>query len=330
MAYSQLGIINLALYRLGVRKLSSLTDGTPQQIQAVDVWDYIRDEVLEMREWRFAKTRTKLARSPISPIYTYNFAYIIPADYIKMANGSILDPPIYPISYLEYKFETIQLPEGLEKITNGAFAADSDWTKGIGWTISGGYALKAAGAVNTLSQVHTSMVSVPIVGESYLLSFDVVSIEGGALMPQIGGAYGSPVSNARTHTQVIVAESVTSGIIFRPMDPDVVCTIDDVSLFKVADRLCILSDYEDSEANPLYLTYIKRVTDVSKWSPSFINAFAWRLAKEIAINRTESPNKIQMCDSEYEKALLRADEATQDQDSQEDDYGSDSWETAGR
>jgi len=30
--------------------------------------------------------------------------------------------------------------EGSELVTNGNFATDSDWTKGTGWTISGGSA----------------------------------------------------------------------------------------------------------------------------------------------------------------------------------------------
>ncbi len=334
MAYSQLGVINLALYRLGVRKLSSLTDGTPQQIQAVDVWEYIRDEVLETREWRFAKTREKLARAPVSPLYTYDFAYVLPADFLKMARGKdpTEDPALYPISILDYKFETLQLPEGLEKVTNGTFAAGgaapTGWTLGTGWSCASAQVSKAAGAVNTLSQLYTSMISAPVVGESYQFSFDVVSITGGALMPQVGSAYGSPVSDARTHTQIIVAESATAGLVFTPMDPDLVCTIDDVSLFKVADRLCILTDYEDSETNPLYVTYIKRVTDVSKYSASFVSALAWRLAQEIAINRTESPNKISMCKQGYEEALVRAEEVSGSLDYVE--QGSDDWEMAGR
>ena len=39
---------------------------------------------------------------------------------------------------------------GSDVVVNGAFAADTDWTKGTGWTITGGKAVKAAGAASYL------------------------------------------------------------------------------------------------------------------------------------------------------------------------------------
>jgi hypothetical protein len=331
LAYTQVGIVNLALGRLGVKVITTITEVTPQAQAANRVWEYIRDEVLEAKEWRFAKTRDKLARAPVSPMYTYDYAYVLPNDFLRLPKGKdpVEDPAFYPISVLDYKFETLQLPEGLEKITNGTFTgASTGWTLGTGWTYASNQVGKVAGAVNTLSQIVGSMVSVPVVGESYQVSFDVVAISGGALMPQFGGSYGSPVSDARVHTQIIEATSATSGFILTPMDPDVVCTIDLVSSFKVADRLCILTDYEDDEDNPVYMTYIKKVTDVTKYPPSFIDALAWRLAKELSINLPESPVKFNFCQNQYELSLLRAEEATQSMDYVE--TSSDDWEMAGR
>ena len=57
-----------------------------------------------------------------------------------------------------------------ELVTNGGFLADSDWTKGAGWTISGGVALKT-GSDNTsiLQDVNT------IAGKKYVVSFQIVS-----------------------------------------------------------------------------------------------------------------------------------------------------------
>ncbi|MBD9640732.1 hypothetical protein IB277_31025 [Ensifer sp. ENS07] len=40
-------------------------------------------------------------------------------------------------------------------IVNGVFSADTDWSKGTGWTISGGKANKAAGATSSLTQAQT-------------------------------------------------------------------------------------------------------------------------------------------------------------------------------
>ena len=41
---------------------------------------------------------------------------------------------------------------GTELVTNGTFDTDTDWTKGTGWTISGGVASIVGGANNSLNQ----------------------------------------------------------------------------------------------------------------------------------------------------------------------------------
>jgi hypothetical protein len=41
---------------------------------------------------------------------------------------------------------------GAELVTNGTFDTDSDWTKGTGWTISGGAASKVTGVSSGLNQ----------------------------------------------------------------------------------------------------------------------------------------------------------------------------------
>ena len=47
----------------------------------------------------------------------------------------------YPSGYKESKIYTQKpVPSyGAELVTNGNFATDSNWTKGTGWTISGGH-----------------------------------------------------------------------------------------------------------------------------------------------------------------------------------------------
>ncbi len=45
---------------------------------------------------------------------------------------------------------------GAELFLNGTFAADANWIKGAGWTISGGTGNKAAGTAGTISQTVTS------------------------------------------------------------------------------------------------------------------------------------------------------------------------------
>lgn len=174
------------------------------------------------------------------------------------------------------------------------------------------------------------MVSAPVVDELYLLEFEVTAIAGGYLTPSVGGMNGNPVGEVGIHQQYITASSATSGVILTPSDAGLTCTIDNISLLKVADRLCILIDYEDSEDDPLYMSFIKRVTDPTKYSPSFINALAFRLAAELSINRTESQNKYAAMMQMYEGALIRAEGVNQSLDYLDSEQGSDDWESAGR
>lgn len=47
---------------------------------------------------------------------------------------------------------SLAVQDGSDVITNGTFAADSDWTKGANWTIAGGAGTYATGAVNAIEQ----------------------------------------------------------------------------------------------------------------------------------------------------------------------------------
>ena len=60
---------------------------------------------------------------------------------------SLLDDVSIVVTPNGYKagelYAVVPVPtEGAEEITNGDFATDSDWTKGTGWTISGGKATR--------------------------------------------------------------------------------------------------------------------------------------------------------------------------------------------
>jgi hypothetical protein len=311
-----------------------MVDGTPQQIQAVDVWDYIRDEVLEEDDWRFAKTRVALEQRHQAPLYDWDYAYALPHDFLKLAKSGKDDPNVYfgttYNSAYPHVIESVLLPEGLDKVTNGEFTgAATGWTLGTGWTYGSNAVSKAAGAVNTLSQIHTNMVSVPVVGETYLLQFEIVAISGGSIIPQIGGVNSYPVATIGVKYHYIVAESAASGIFFTPTDPDMTCTIDNVSCYKVTDRLALLSDYDNTD-NPIYVTYIKRLTDVSKYPAKFVNALTFRLAAEIAINRTESREKYGDMMTLYKAALLEAKVWNQSLDYLSEEQGNNEWEIAGR
>lgn len=66
---------------------------------------------------------------------------------------------------------------GPELVSNPTFASATGWTAGVGWSVSGGLGVRAAGAGS--SGIITTPVSL-IVGASYLVEFDVVSQSGGS------------------------------------------------------------------------------------------------------------------------------------------------------
>jgi len=94
----------------------------------------------------------------------------------------------------------IQLGTGLT--TNGAFSSDTGWTKGTGWSITGGMAKKTAGSASDLSQ----SISVTQ-GESYVVKFTLSNVTAGSLTPKIAGTSGTARSADGDYSETIVAGS---------------------------------------------------------------------------------------------------------------------------
>lgn len=85
-----------------------------------------------------------------------------------------------------------------ESIVNGSFATDTDWTKGTGWTISGGTANKAAGVASDLSQDITS-----VTGKLYVVKYDVSGRTAGSITPDVGGTNGTAQTTNGTFEELI-------------------------------------------------------------------------------------------------------------------------------
>ncbi len=205
MAYSNVGIANLALRRIGVGRIASFEEDSVQAIDINAAWEYIRDEVLQAKDWRFAKRRATLAQSTITPEYEWDYAYATPDGFLRLCRDDPTDHPVFPADY-PWKIETL-----------------SD-------------------------------------GNIYLLS-----------------------------------------------DYDSVTGSDD-----------------------FIITFIKRITDPSKYSALFISTLSWRLAAELSTGRTESPVKFKDCMNMYKISLDQAEGHNMSLDSLEDETGSDSWDSAGR
>lgn len=95
--------------------------------------------------------------------------------------------------------------DGYERVTNGNFATDTDWTKGAGWSIGSGVAT-ATGAISTsLSQ--TANGAYPLVqGQAYLVTY-IATQSAGSITINVGGTAGTARSSSATFTEVIIAGS---------------------------------------------------------------------------------------------------------------------------
>ena len=112
-------------------------------------------------------------------------------------------------------------------VTNGTFDVDTNWTKGTGWTISGGTASKAAGSSSYLSQTS----SLPL-GKTYAFQFTVSGRTAGNVGPRLENAASSLVNSNGTYTSIITTNSANPRIIMAA-DSNFDGDVDNVSVFEV-------------------------------------------------------------------------------------------------
>lgn len=94
---------------------------------------------------------------------------------------------------------------GTDLVTTGDFSADSDWSKGTGWSIAAGVATKAAGTESDLEQTISALVQ----NQTYKHVFTIAAYTAGEITPRIGDTAGTARSSAETFTEYIKAGSGT-------------------------------------------------------------------------------------------------------------------------
>ena len=123
-------------------------------------------------------------------------------------------------------YAVIPVPtEGAEEVTNGDFATDSDWTKGTGWTISGGSANSdGANSFSSLSQA-----SVLTIGKRYKLIVDI-NLTSGQLRIQEGGAILETYTTTGANTAIYYFIATATNITFKTSVTPFNGSIDNVSV----------------------------------------------------------------------------------------------------
>jgi hypothetical protein len=92
---------------------------------------------------------------------------------------------------------------GAELVTNGDFASDSNWTKGSGWTISGG----KANHDSTGGNQYFTQTGVITAGKQYVLSFTISNYTSGTLRIYVAAAPIDITEGNQTYTIPFTASS---------------------------------------------------------------------------------------------------------------------------
>ena len=115
-------------------------------------------------------------------------------------------------------------------VTNGTFDADSDWSKGTGWTISGGKAHADVSSTAALSQTLSTGA-----GNTYDVTLTISNLTAGSIQPQFGGILATPTSanSNGTHNFKITATGSSHSLLLYALNTSAF-SIDDVQVKEYA------------------------------------------------------------------------------------------------
>lgn len=83
MATSKVQICNSALIKLGVEKISSLSETSKAAVLCNEQYDKIRKKVLREHIWDFALKRQNLSKLSTAPLFDYEAQFQLPTDCIR-------------------------------------------------------------------------------------------------------------------------------------------------------------------------------------------------------------------------------------------------------
>jgi hypothetical protein len=137
----------------------------------------------------------------------------------------------------------------VEKVVNGDFATDSNWTKGTGWTISGGTA-NCDGTQTGLSEFKTE-VGIAIQNMEVAFSFEVKNYSAGTLSATVEGTGALEFSGINANG-VYSATATSSDSLPRVVftaSSDFVGSIDDVSVIPINVDGAVTTWYDQAGSN---------------------------------------------------------------------------------
>jgi len=91
---SKTEIANRALAKIGDTRVSNIeTDGTKKALVINDMWDLVRDALLQSYPWNFALKRASILADGTAPAWKWSKRYAVPTDFLSLIE--IQDFPDY-------------------------------------------------------------------------------------------------------------------------------------------------------------------------------------------------------------------------------------------
>jgi hypothetical protein len=285
-------IANVALRKVGLIRGADAGSKIPAFELIAETIEQECDDLLQQHSWNFATVRTPLGRNlqvPSHAIFGWRYAYNLPSGMLRLI--SVHDNE-EGRGVLDYKLESIYTTQLLD---NRDFDSDTGWTKGTGWTISDGTANHAAGTASSLTQAVTLVTS-----GVYRVAFTLSGVTAGNVTPRFTG--GSTVTESARSTNGVHAVEMTAVAGNTTFDllasSTFVGSVDNVFMWRV-DGFSAPAVVTDAES--VWLRYVREVRNVSVMPPAFRNLLTLRLAKIFAA--ASDPRMVPMIDAEYRTAL---------------------------
>jgi len=161
--------------------------------------------------------------------------------------------------------ETVELL-GSELVTNGDFATDTDWTKGTGWTISGG----TANANTTGSFVNLTQNNVFENGKTYKTSFTITNYTQGEIrLTQAGIDISGSQNSLGTYETTFTSSSADARCIMQGIN-SFIGSIENVSVKEVTRNNLARVDYDGTASS---LLVEPQRTNLVTYSEDFSQSF---------------------------------------------------------
>lgn len=88
MNTSEVQIINVGLVMIGSSQIGNLSDRGDLADKCRLLWPSIRGAVFRSHPWKCITKAAVLTQTTTTPVHTYDYAYVLPADFVRMVGMS--------------------------------------------------------------------------------------------------------------------------------------------------------------------------------------------------------------------------------------------------